>query len=230
MSSRTSMVLSIIFLALFPATLRAGGGAEPAPANPRGVIEYSEGDVMVDGRPAEIGQEIAPGAAVQTGEDSTCIIVFGGKNIFRIQELSSAVIHIDENRGSIELTRGALAAVFDRLQTLGSSGGAFRIQTPTTVAGVRGTAFFIKVEDANNTYVCTCNGTLGLEDVDQGNARNVRARHHRSYRFTRGGEGIKSSRVPMMYHTDSDITSLASRIRVRLPWKSESRSGGGGMY
>jgi hypothetical protein len=230
MSLGISVVLSTICLVLLPETLPAGGGTEPVPANPRAVIEYSEGDVLVDGRPAEIGQEVALGADVRTGENSTCIIVFGGKNIFRIQELSSAVIRIDEEQGSIDLARGALAAVFDRLQRLSGSGGAFRIQTPTAVAGVRGTAFFIKVEDQNNTYVCTCNGKLGLEDVDQGNSRSVRATHHRSYRFTRGADGITTSRVRMMYHTDSDITSLASQIGVRLPWKSSSKSGGGGMY
>ena len=52
------------------------------------------------------------------------------------------------------------------LRNLGSSVAnpgelRFWVRTSNAVAGVRGTCFFIKVEDDNNTFVCCCNGAFG---------------------------------------------------------------------
>jgi hypothetical protein len=225
MNFRKSAVLSLVFSIIFPLLLPALGGREQLPANPRGVIEYLEGDVLVNGSAAEIGQEIPPGASVQTGEASFCIILFAGKNIFRIQEQSIAIIEIDESLGSIDLKQGGLAAVFSKLQTLSSSGGTFRIQTPTAAAGVRGTAFYVQVEDENNTYICTCNGQLGIEDVEQSNSRSVKSDYHAAYRFSRSGEGIRLSPAPLLYHNDATMNLLAAKIRIRIPWGKAGSSG-----
>jgi hypothetical protein len=225
-----SAVFAVILALLIPIAVAAEGGGEQIPFNPKGVVEYTEGEVLIDNRPAEIGQEIALGAAVQTGESSLCIIVFAGKNIFRIQEQTHAILEIDEDRGAVNLKRGAMAAVFSKLQTLSDTGGIFRLQTPTAMAGVRGTAFFIKVEDENNTYICTCNGQLGLADVEQGNARTVRSERHSAYRFSRSAEGIRSTKAPLLYHNDSTLNFLAAKIRVRIPWGDSKYGGDSGGY
>jgi hypothetical protein len=225
MNFRKFVILSLFFLVFFPLLLPALGGREQLPVNPRGVIEYLEGDVLLNGSAAEIGQEIPLGASVQTGEDSLCIILFAGKNIFRIQEQSIAIIEIDESMGSIDLKQGGLAAVFSKLQTLSSSGGTFRIQTPTAVAGVRGTAFYVQVEDENNTYICTCNGRLGIQDVEQSNSRSVRSDYHAAYRFSRNGEGIRLSSASLLYHSDATMNLLAAKIRIRIPWGEPGSSG-----
>ncbi len=229
MNRRSFITLMIHWLVLMPALVKAGGRGEQTPLNPKGVIEYLEGEVLVNGAQAEIGQEITMGATVQTGEDSFCEIVFAGKNIFRIQEQSTASLEIDEIQGSITLKQGAMAAVFTKLQTLSASGGTFRVQTPTAVAGVRGTAFFIKVEDADSTYICTCNGVLGIEDAEQGNRRTVKSEHHRAYRFSRGTGGIRMRRAPRLYHNNATMNVLAAKIRVRIPWgpgKNEDKNNG----
>ena len=66
-------VLVVVCTLMQPLSAAAGGGGEQIPLNPRGVVEYTEGEVIVNGDPAEIGQEIDLGAVVQTGESSLCI-------------------------------------------------------------------------------------------------------------------------------------------------------------
>jgi len=198
--------------------LYAGGAGESVSVNTTGLIEYMEGEVTLNGEAARIGLEVEPGSTVRTGSESYCEVIFQGRNIFQIQEDSTAVISIDASSGGIELERGSLAAVFKQVRTLGAGGDGFQLKTPVAVAGVRGTAFFIKAEDGSSTYVCTCNGTLELEDVEEGNRLRVRSEHHTAYRFSTTDTGIRRIRAPLLYHNDSDLDRLATKIRTAIDW------------
>lgn len=54
-----------------------------------------EGEVLVDGVEAVIGQEVIPGATIRTGVDSYCDVVFQGNNVFRLRPESTLVLNID---------------------------------------------------------------------------------------------------------------------------------------
>ncbi len=216
--------LAAVLAAACAAGAFAGGAGEQLPAGVSGTVVFLSGEVSLDGRPAEIGQEARYGATVRTGADGVCEVVFASRNVFRIGGDSVAVLRMDGQNGEVELRSGIFAAVFEKLQYLGGDG--FRVKTPTAVAGIRGTAFFIKVEDAANTYVCTCNGRLALADDSGGGSRSVQARHHRAYRFSREGQGVVSRSAGMLYHDDAFMSSLAARIRVRIPWGSSGADGG----
>ena len=112
----------------------AGGQEESGPVNPRGVIEYLEGEVLLEGAPAEIGQEVPLGAVIETAEQSLCEVVFAGRNIFRIEAGSLARIEIEEARGAIELEAQvtgtpelALGTADERLDVSGSADHEKRI-------------------------------------------------------------------------------------------------------
>jgi hypothetical protein len=195
----------------------AGGVGEAGPVNQRGVIEYLEGEVRLNGEEAVIGQVVPPGAVIETAESSYCEVVFAGQNIFRIEARSVARIEIAERRGTIALEQGALAAVFQKIQRLDASGG-FRLETPTAVAGIRGTAFYIRIEDPNNTYICTCNGSTRLADRAESFRRYVKSDHHKALRFSREGEQIRASSAPLLYHDNPYMDALAARIGSRIPW------------
>ena len=195
----------------------AAGDAETGSVHPAGIIEYIEGEVLLNGEEAQLGAEVTLGATVQTGTDSFCEVVFGGQNIFQIREESLAVISIDESHGQIDLKKGAVAAVFQRLQKLGT-GGTFKLTTPTAVAGVRGTAFFVKVEDENNTYICTCRGRTELEDVRQGNGMQVSSSYHKAFRFTRRGGRINTDTADLLYHDNRTMDRLAGKIQSSIDW------------
>jgi hypothetical protein len=196
----------------------AGGAGEGEPVDPRGIVEYLEGEVLLNGAPAQIGQEVPPGAVVETAERSFCEIVFAGKNIFRIEPSSFARIEIEQERGAIELRRGALAAVFQKLQRITADGEGFRLRTPTAVAGIRGTAFYIKVESADSTYICTCNGRTRLADAGESFRRNVSSDRHKALRFAREADRIRALPAPLLYHDNPYMDRLAARIGVRIPW------------
>jgi hypothetical protein len=221
---RLSGSLALIFLALAGAgCVWAGGTAETGPVNPRGTIEYLEGEVLLNGDNAEIGQEVPLGATIETAESSYCEVVFAGRNIFRIEPLTVVRIEIEERQGTIDLRQGAVAAVFQKLQRIRSSGGSFRLRTPTAVAGIRGTVFYIRVEDRHDTYICTCNGATRLSDIGETFRRYVRADRHKALRFSQEGDRITAAPAPLLYHDNPSMDALAARIGVRIPWGSPDR-------
>ena len=180
-------------------------------------IDYFEGWVTADGEPVDFGQPLSPGTLVQVGEGSYCEIIFGG-NILRIQENSIATIEIDSRKRKLDLRFGGVAAVFKKLQTLGGR-ESFEFRTPTAVGGVRGTTFYIRVEDVSNTYICTCNGELGLEFPNMHDERQILSAHHTAYRFTRGeGGSISAASAGLIYHTDEEMEELASNVDIEIDW------------
>jgi hypothetical protein len=83
------------------------------------------------------------------------------------------------------LQRGTIAMVLRNLAAAQGDELRFSIRTPTAVAGVRGTCFFISIEDENNTYICACNGAIHVEGDGGQVVRNLASSHHQEVRVTR---------------------------------------------
>jgi hypothetical protein len=182
-------------------------------------IEYLEGEVTVDGVPAYLGMEVRAGSAVKVAPESLCEVTFE-RNILRIYAGTSAVIDVGAVTSRVTVNSGAVAAVLDKLGAVGND-GRFQFDTPTAVGGVRGTVFYIRVEDPDNTFVCVCNGTVDLASSLGTDEQVVEAAHHSGLRFSRGGDGAITASVPeMAYHTDEEMESLAERIGVQIDWKT----------
>ena len=199
----------------------ADGQGEEVSYGPAGppTVDYFEGRVTVNGIEAEFGQQVPPGSVVQVGEASFCEIVFANRSrIVQVHENTIAIVKMDSGRNEIDLRFGAVSAVFDKLQTIGE-GGSFKLQTPTAVAGVRGTVFFINVEDLSNTYVCVCNGTVGFKNPEGDESYEVSANHHEAYRATKASNGrITATSAALLYHTDDSMESLAGKIGKKIDW------------
>src|SRR6056297_1199921 len=122
-------------------SLEAGGNRE-SDSEPEGtnqisaVVTYLIGDVTINKEPAEEGNVVPLGATVKTGIDSSVEITFGSHNIFRVKADTITTISIGENAGKIDIQKGSIEAVFDRLGMF-SNGDDFRINTPSVVAGIR---------------------------------------------------------------------------------------------
>lgn len=183
-------------------------------------IVYVEGDVTLNGKPASVGDQVAPGATIKTESDAVCQVVFNRKNIVHIT--GNTILTFDPqvlSRGAT-LQKGAIAMVLRNLGPFGSAPGElrFKIRTSTAVAGVRGTCFFVKVEDENNTFVCCCNGSLHLEGAAGEFTQNIAGSHHREVRVSRSGNGTSVSAAPLLYHTDADVEAIAARIGETIDW------------
>ena len=184
----------------------------------KATIVYLEGDVTMNGAPANIGDAVSPGAVLVTGADSVCQVVFNSKNIVHMAAGTS--LRFDStalSRGAV-LQRGAVAMVLRKLAAVQGDELRFSIRTSTAVAGVRGTCFFIAVEDEANTYVCACNGSIHLVGDGGQAVRNLSSSHHQEVRVTRTATGISMSPAPLLYHTDEDVEAIAARIDEKVDW------------
>jgi len=181
-------------------------------------IEYLEGDVQLDGAPAEIGDSVAAGARLLTGADGLAEIVFGSGNALRVEADTELTLDLDDPGNGLEVRRGTVAAVFEGLETIGvGDDRTFRVGTPTTVAGVRGTVFFVRVESEDSTYVCTCHGELSFDDGNM----TVRAARHNASRFVRTADGIVAEAAPEIYHDSASLNAVADVVGVTIQWGEE---------
>ncbi|NBF41155.1 MAG: hypothetical protein GVY14_12150 [Spirochaetes bacterium] len=217
----TTAVLLIAFTTAVAASgdrEQSGEASADAPVALYGVMEYLEGEVTVDGDAASIGDRVDSGQLVETGPNGLAEIVFDDRNVFQLRE--NTTIRLDLQGGQVrtaELEAGSFAAVFDRLRQVAGD-TAFEIRTPTAVAGVRGTTFFVRVESAASTYVCTCNGQTELQGLSDTEQLNVDSEYHTAYRFIRGEDGVSTETAPLLYHTDAEMDDLAASIGATIPW------------
>jgi len=213
--------VNIILLLSCTLALYAGGSREdsrPSPLPHQGLLSYLEGEVSLDGKPAEIGQIVAPGALVATGPEGFCEIRFGEKNIFQIMPDTLAKVSLDQGIGRIDLEKGALALLLNRLAVLGGD-EEFQVTTPVAIAGVRGTAFFVKVESETSTYICACNGSLDTLDASGTTEVPLSSQHHMALRYSLDGAGqVVTSSPGLLYHDDEDMEALAGRIDETIAW------------
>jgi len=184
-----------------------------------GTVSYLEGDVRINGVPADFGDDVAFGDRVQTGPDGAVDIVFDRNNVFRLGSNTVAVIEIGATRQSVDLKFGTFAAVFSRLRTL-SGNGTFDVTTPTVAGGVRGTSFFFRVIDRDTTYVCTCNGTLALEATGETSPTLDSAVEHSAHVFRNVDGEVVMESADKLYHTNESLNQLAATIGLTIPWGS----------
>jgi hypothetical protein len=208
----------LLIILIVPFLCFASGAAEPAPENLfTGVVEYLEGVVTVNGSTADFGTPVHSGSIVETGEGSYCEVVFADKNIFRVQESTIAEIKLAAGDSEIKVEKGGVAALFSKLDAL-TGDDYFEVRTGITTAGVRGTAFFIKVIDPDTTYICICNGELDVSEPSGRNSAKISSGHHKAF-YYRGADGkIEVSSAPMIFHTDEDMELLADRINEKINW------------
>jgi hypothetical protein len=181
-----------------------------------GAVEYLEGDVRIDGRPAYLGQEVELGSWVQTGPNGAAEVVFEGANVFRLGSNTVAVLSIGRSRQEVDLKHGSMAAVFDRLRTL-SGRDTFDVRTPTGAGGVRGTSFFFRVVNSETTYVCACNGTLELAPSNEDSFVES-AVAHSAYYFRRTEGGVSVEEAELQFHDTESLNELAATVDVTIPW------------
>jgi hypothetical protein len=209
--NRRSIVFAVLLIVVLvlPVAAQSGPGV--------GEVQFLDGQVRINGQEAFFGQAVSLGDWVETGPDSAVDIVFDGANVFRLGENTVAVLNLGESRQQVDLRFGTFSAVFDRVRTL-SGRGTFDVQGPTTVAGVRGTSFFIRVVDSATTYVCTCNGTLELSP-SAGNPFIESAAEHSAY-FFRAAEGgaVNVETAGELYHSNDSLNTIAESIGVEIPW------------
>lgn len=221
-------ILFTIFFVLPHWGIYARGSDEGVDTQPQeitsGRVDYFDGDVTVNGEAAELGLALKTGDTIATGAASAADIVFGERNIFRLEENTTVRLTLETARQGVRLERGTFAAVFDELVTAGSGkNDGFLLETNTAVAAVRGTTFFVKVESEDSTFICTCHGSLSLDPTDGPSPFTVTNYRHEAYRFRRSGDQVVVEPEIDLYHSSEELNRLGDRIGVTIPWGEAPR-------
>lgn len=172
MQSRTRSFLPLFLFALV--ALLVPGGLLAAQAQ----IAYMEGAVGVERSGAAIGASIGmpleTGDFVVTGATGIAVVALTPQTTIKTRENTRVRIDALGDNARVNLTSGGL---FSRI--LGHLTGTYEVTTPTAVAGVRGTEFFIAygrtVEEAPDLWLCVNSGTVAVSIPQTGKSVSVPA-------------------------------------------------------
>jgi hypothetical protein len=210
---RRLAIVLVLVLAASSAFAQAGGTA---------LVSYVEGSATVDGKPASIGDPVPLGATVATAQDSLCEIQWNGKNAVRLGASTTFVFNPSNLQQGSELKQGTLVLVLKKLATVAGA-PSFTVRTPSAVAGVRGTSFFINAVDAQTTYICSCNGSVHVEDIRGGSVHDLVSAHHQAFTYTATAAGATVAGAALLYHSDADMEKVAADIGVSIDWTTPDR-------
>lgn len=208
----TFLILIVLLTGI--TNLYSSGQSSKTKMPQRGTLSYLEGDISINNSPGSIGDTINDTDTIETGENSYCEIIFGNSNIFRLDENTQT--RINWSQSDIKLEKGAISAVFTKLEKFLNGDKEFTVSSPSNVAGVRGTVFFMKVEDENNTYLCICNGSLTIGEPEKD--LKIASDHHKAYRFTKADGSVITTSAGLLYHNDDKMESVAEKIGYDIPW------------
>ena len=165
------------------------------------VIIKIRGDVFVTpdqstrSERARKGQVLKSGDKLETAASSSCAIKFlDDKSLLRLKEKSTCIIEGKKKDDAIE--KNIFAQVGSFFASLFEPKGKFQVTTPTSVASVKGTEFWVLQSGQNGTtkYITT-EGTVEVENsagkvlVKEGQTAIVQSRSRRpEVRLTNSGE------------------------------------------
>lgn len=114
------------------------------------------------------GDSVPVGADVKTGAGSSCILKWAGGNVIKVTPMSTVAVTAEKSaagdeKSHVNLKQGKVNAHAKKLSTNNSS---FNVQTPTAVAGVRGTDIIAEIQ-AGNVSFAVSDGQLELTVGDE---------------------------------------------------------------
>lgn len=149
---RTTLIALLLAFAL-PGALFALSGA----------LVYAEGDVTLrtGGRSteAQIGDAIGPGDVIATGARSLAVIDLANGTTLKLREKTTLAVDSIGDATSVTLTAGGVFTSIAHKLT-----GSFSLKTQSTVAGVRGTEFFVAygrtIDAEPDVWLCVNQGVV----------------------------------------------------------------------
>ena len=205
--------------------------AEKTKIPPDGQLVTLVGDVNISGKAARIEMNVPAGSEIVTGSNSYTEIVFNKKNIIRIMENSDVILNLSLIDKILVVKKGSLESVMRNLNPdKKKDNSPFKIESSTAAAAVRGTTFFVMVDNHSNTAICVCNGVLNLGSPGETNRFDVSSCHHSGVYFTKTSNGFTYQTIdskPVVDnaemkktagHNDLELEDLAGKIGEKIDW------------
>jgi hypothetical protein len=184
-----------------PAALRVA----LAQAQAKQGVRTVQGDMRINGKPAEAGAIVRPGDAIVLGNGAVATFVVGQDAFLMRGNSHAELMGTGLLVSALQLITGKVLGVF-------GSGGERRLVTATASIGIRGTGAYMEAEPTR-TYFCLCYGTAEVA-ATMGKAReSYSTRHHESPRYIYG-DGRERAIAPasVVNHTDSELILLESLV------------------
>ncbi len=110
---------------------------------------------------ATVGTVVLQSDTIITGNASTALIRLSNGATLKIKNNSRVTIStLSRNNTQIHLHRGGVFAKVNRLR----GQGHFRVSSESTVAGVRGTLFYVHTLDDGNVWLCVNEGKVEVKE------------------------------------------------------------------
>ncbi len=219
---RRRMLLQALAAGLFTIGLPARRGYAdvlgkvPGPLPPGRSIYDLQGDVRVNGVQATVDTKIGPSDTVETGKNGFVIFVVG-KDSFVVRSESKLVLKGERGLlDTLTLFSGKVLSVFGKSR--------HQIRTPSAIVGIRGTGVYTEA-DPEQTYMCTCYGTVDLfASNDPDSRETIESRHHDKPRYILSGEpkGQRIRAAPFINHTDEELMILEAIVGRTPPFAFSS--------
>lgn len=176
----------------------------PAAASAAGRVVSATGALTSGGVALAPGDEL-PSTEVRLASGTATLAIDGGRF------LVTGPARFTPRRAQFRLDLGGLLTVLGR-----RAGRRFAVRTPTAVAAVRGTDFYVSVGTKQEVDVCICRGALRVT------AKNMEplpmaAQDHLNYRFWTAKSETAREKSPMIGHTDAELDALRALLAAEKP-------------
>ena len=176
-----------------------------------GKLQQLDGEVLVNGRLATRANEIRALDVVKTGKTGRLVMTLG-KDAFLIRANSEVEILGKPQApvlAGLRMLTGALLGVFAR-------GASRQLLTATASAGIRGTGLYLE-SSPQQTYICTCYGTVEIEDQHHTEKRLIVSGYHApNIIYAESTDGNMMQKAPFLNHTDEELIML-EKLVGRVP-------------
>ena len=196
---------------------------------PKGQSIYRlSGEVLVDGRPADLKTRVNPGSVIRTGADGEIVFVVASDAfILRANsevQLTASGLLIQ----SMRIISGALLGVF------GKRDDGHRIETSVATIGIRGTGIYIE-SGKDKTYACTCYGRTRISpNANPSLITDVETSHHDMplYIVSEPVRGKFVFPAPVINHSDQELALIEALVGRKTPFAQTGYGlqGNGGGY
>lgn len=192
-------------------------GSRPEPLPPGRSIYRMSGQVLVNGKPAQMETRINPGDTVETGKDSEIIFVVNTQSM--ILRADSRLVLEAENKSLAAVVVTGLRLLTGKILSVSRS-QPMQIRTATATIGIRGTGWYAEA-DPEQTYFCTCYGVADVAaTLDPTSKQTVTATHHDMplYIAAKEAAGKNVRAAPFINHTDQELALIETLVGRTPPF------------
>lgn len=217
------LIIASLFLIQFAGCKKEEG---PKIVGNDGIVNFIAGDVKLvsDGKEttANVGDKISQGMTVKTAAKAIVDIYFAG-SVIRILEKSTVVMKelVKDLKDNKELSEFYVenGKMFSKVTRKLAQGEKFKVNTPTAVAGVRGTEFLVSEENGKSSIACI-EGKVAVKDAGSDDATFVDVEAGKEANVVKGKpvsvSELKQQNLDNIKKIRDEIKELREEIRKKF--------------